>query len=318
MITYRPFKNSDPPLITDLWSNAEPIKGLMQPISISVLERHVFSKPYFDRNGLILAFEDSRLIGFVHAGFGPNEDRSDLDMNVGIVCLVMVERRDDHQIIRQDLIQRAEQYLAERGATEVRAGCVQTRSPFYLGLYGGSDMAGILESDIHNSATFAELNYETDQRSRLMARQVGNYRAPVDRRQIINKRSYVANVVYDVRSRSWWEACQFGQTDRIRFFLRPRSGGPSVGEVTFWDMGMLNPTSGGQLALGLINLKIDPEHRRSGLGMFLVTDAIRQLQPTGVGTILAQATDDLDAAHPFFEKLGFDTVDWGSSLHKSL
>ena len=290
----------------------------MQPISVAVLERHVFSKPYFDRNGLIVAYEESRLIGFIHAGFGPNSDRSDLEMGIGVVCLVMVEQRDDHMEIRRSLIEKAEQYVADRGASEVRAGCIKTSSPFYLGLYGGSDMAGILESDAHNFQVFADMNYQPESRTQLMALQIANYKAPMDRRQIMNKRSYVVDVDYDVRSRSWWEACQFGQTDRIRFDLRRRTGGAPVGEVTLWDMGMLNPTTGGQPALGLIDLEIVGDHRRKGLGMFLVTDAIRQLQTSGVGTVLAQSRDGVDAVGPFFEKLGFETVDWGCSMNKSL
>ena len=318
MITYRPFRNNDPPALTQLWSSVEPVKGLMQPISASVLERHVFSKPYFDRSGLILAFEDSRLIGFSHAGFGPNADRSDLDMSIGVVCLVMVEPRQDHMDVRKGLIEQAEQYLVARGASEIRAGCIQTSSPFYLGLYGGSDMAGILESDPSNLQAFSDMNYVSERRNRLVARQVASYRAPIDRRQIMNKRAYIVDVDFDVRSRSWWEACQFGQTDRIRFDLRRRTGGTSVGEVTFWDMGMLNPTAGGQLALGLIDMEIIGEHRRSGLGTFLVTDAIRQLKTTGVGAVLAQTREGDEAAGPFFEKLGFETVDWGCELRKPL
>ena len=318
MITYRPFRNSDPPTLTKLWSSVDPIKGLMQPMSVAVLERHVFSKPYFDRHGLILAFEESRLIGFVHAGFGPNHDRSDLEMSIGVVCLVMVEQRPDHMEFRRGLVEQAEKYLIARGATKVSAGCVQTSSPFYLGLYGGSDMAGILESDVHNTQVFSEMGYQVARRNRLMARDVASYRAPMDRRQIMNKRTYVVNVEYDVRSRNWWEACQFGQTDRIRFDLRRRTGGTPVGEVTFWDMGMLNPTANGQMALGLLDLEITSEHRRKGLGTFLATDAMRQLKNTGAGIVLAQTCEVDEAASPFFEKLGFSNADRGCALIKQL
>ncbi|MCA9215418.1 MAG: GNAT family N-acetyltransferase [Planctomycetales bacterium] len=316
MITFRSFRNSDPPSIAQLWTNAEPVQGLMQPMSVAVLERHVFSRPYFDRHGMILAFEHERLVGFVHAGFGPNQNRSDLDMSVGVVCLVMTEQRDDHMEIRRALVERAEAYLQERGAKEIRAGCICTSSPFYLGLYGGSDMAGILESDKHNTALFEQMNYTAVRRTLLLSRSVANYRAPIDRRQLMVKRSYIVDVDFDVRSRSWWEACQFGQTDRIRFELRKRTGGPSLGEVTFWDMGMLDPARGGALALGLIDLEIVADVHRSGLGTFLVTDAFRQLQSTGVGQVLAQTAEGDEVANAFFAKLGFQTVDRGASLSK--
>ena len=50
-------------------------------MSVSVLERHVFSKPFFDRQGFILALQDGKLVVFVHAGFGPNEQLSDISMD---------------------------------------------------------------------------------------------------------------------------------------------------------------------------------------------------------------------------------------------
>ena len=45
----------------------------MQPMSIAVLERYVLSKPTFDPQGLIVATDEDKLVGFAHAGFGPDE-----------------------------------------------------------------------------------------------------------------------------------------------------------------------------------------------------------------------------------------------------
>ena len=49
-------------------------------MSLSLVEAAVFSKPYFDRQGVIVAVDEGRVVGFAHAGFGPTADRSAIDM----------------------------------------------------------------------------------------------------------------------------------------------------------------------------------------------------------------------------------------------
>jgi hypothetical protein len=68
LITFRTFRNSDPPRLAELWRSQPPQRGLMQPMSAGLFERLVLSKPYFDRDGLILAVNDDRIVGFVCFG----------------------------------------------------------------------------------------------------------------------------------------------------------------------------------------------------------------------------------------------------------
>ena len=77
MIHYRPFSNTDPPLLAELWRSCAN-RPLVQPLTAAMLEELVLNKPYFDREGLWLAVEDDKPQGFVHAGFGPSEDESTL------------------------------------------------------------------------------------------------------------------------------------------------------------------------------------------------------------------------------------------------
>ena len=51
------------------------LQTLMQPVTANLLEQLVFSKPYFDPAGLIIALVDNVPVGFVHAGFGANVSR---------------------------------------------------------------------------------------------------------------------------------------------------------------------------------------------------------------------------------------------------
>ena len=78
MIHFRPFRNTDPPALVDIWRSQPPLRRRAQGIDVTAMERFVFSKPYFEREGLIVAEEAGRPVGFVHAGFGPVEDGSTL------------------------------------------------------------------------------------------------------------------------------------------------------------------------------------------------------------------------------------------------
>ena len=72
MIAFRCFRNDDPPRLADTWRCADLGPAAVQPMTSALLEACVFSKPYFDREGLLVAVDGARVVGFAHAGFGPN------------------------------------------------------------------------------------------------------------------------------------------------------------------------------------------------------------------------------------------------------
>ena len=122
MIRFRTFRNSDPPLLADLWRSASLGPLAMQPMSTALLETAVFSKPYFDRHGLIVAYNEKQIVGFAHAAFGPNADRSALDHSTGSIVMLVVPPQPDEPAIAAGLIERARGYLHQQGASTVLAG----------------------------------------------------------------------------------------------------------------------------------------------------------------------------------------------------
>src|SRR5262249_11990691 len=90
MARIRHFRNDDPPALAALWSDAALGRGTYPLASLIPLERFVFSKPYFDRAGLLIAEEAGQVVGFAHAGFGPNEAESALDRTRGVLCAIAV------------------------------------------------------------------------------------------------------------------------------------------------------------------------------------------------------------------------------------
>ena len=117
MVHYRSFRNTDPPALVEIWNEAFIGRGAGRLRHSSVLERHVFAKPYFDAAGLIVAEENGTLAGFAHAGFGPNQRETILSKAAGVVSIVAVRPAFQRKGIGTELLTRAEAYLKERGAT---------------------------------------------------------------------------------------------------------------------------------------------------------------------------------------------------------
>jgi GNAT superfamily N-acetyltransferase len=315
LIQYRSFLNSDPPAIADIWRSQPPLRGLVQPMSPMVFERVVLAKPYFDRHGLIIAVDDGRPVGFAHAGFGPNEDYSNVCTDVGVTCMLLVVPRDDRAVIRSALLARSEEYLRGRGARTLYGGEVFPYSPFYLGLYGGSDMPGVLISDAETLQCYRSASYAEIERRFVMQRSVAGFRPPVDRRQMQIRRQFQVLATADLKSDNWWEACTIGQTERTWFSLQGRVAAKACGHVVTWDIEPL-ASGWGVRAAGIAQLQIEEPSRRQGLALFLLGEALRQLQSEGVTLAEVQIPEGDLATHSLFAKLDFSEVDQGIVLRK--
>ncbi len=291
------------------------MRGLAQPMSTSLLENLVFWKPYFDREGLIVAVEDDRLVGFVHAGFGPNEQRDSCSVELGVTCLLMTPPHAERETIATELLARSERYLRERGGRVLYGGGIRPLDPYYLGLYGGSELPGILASDTLGQEVFRRGGYREIDRCIVLQRELAGFRPEVDRCPMQVRRRYNVEAVFDPLAADWWEACTVGQTERTRFDLVPRSGGPAVGHATFWSMEPLS-SCWGVHAMGLSELDIDESLRRQGLATFLVGEALRQVQTHGVTLVEVQAMQHNTAALGLYRKTGFQQVDEGVVFRK--
>ena len=131
----------------DLWNRAQPDAGAVRPLNVHEFDALVMGKIGFDHKGLIVAESDGRVVGYAHAGFGPCEPQGPsqaLDTQMGSVVMLLVEPGWDDPDLERGLFREAENYLKRRGATVVYAGGQYPVNPFYWGLYGGSEFAGVL------------------------------------------------------------------------------------------------------------------------------------------------------------------------------
>jgi ribosomal protein S18 acetylase RimI-like enzyme len=308
LVQLRPFRNVDAPLLADVWRSQPGQRGLAQPITAATIEELVLSKNVFEREGLILAVDGGQPLGFVHAGFGPRDDLAGGSTQTGIISMLMLRSPELHNSLATELLARGESYLRGRGARTFWAGGVERRDPFYLGLYGGSEMCGILNSDARSQQLYASHGYEEAGRTLVLQRELSRFRPVVDRTQMQVRRRMCVQTTPDPPAKNWWDASTLGSFERVRWELQARDArAPSAG-VTFWQMQPLS-ASWGVRAAGLVDLDVLPAERRQGLATFLLGEAFRQLAAQGISLVEAQVDASDAPAYRLFCKLGFEAVD---------
>ncbi len=241
-IHFRHFRNADPPALVAVWQSRAGQPGLSPAFGIEVFEQFVLAKTFFDPEGLILACDGDRVLGFAHAAFGANDTEDGISTELGTTVLLVVRPDCDEAQVAAGLLEHSEAYLQRRGAKVLYGGGIRPLNGFYLGLYGGSELPGVLESDSVAQQAFASHGYREIDRTLLFRRTLNTFEAVVDRRQMQVRRQMLVEVLLDPPPRTWWEACTLGQFDLVRFALVPRTGGTAVASATFRRMELVPTT----------------------------------------------------------------------------
>jgi ribosomal protein S18 acetylase RimI-like enzyme len=314
VISYRTFRNGDPPALVDIWKRCPASRGLAARVTLSVFDQLVFAKPYFEHHGLILAFDEQLPVGFVHAGFGPNEDRNDLDRRRGVVSMLMVTEHTASEEIARELLNRAEQYLGAT-ANEIFAIGVGEICPFYLGLYGGCGLPGVLQSDVTRQTIFRAAGFEEIDCVKVFQRPLLGFRPPVHRLLMQFRRTTEIDVKLDPPARDWWSACTTAGFDQFRYELTSQADNRDLAQATLWSMEALSK-GWGEHALGLFDISVASAENREALAIHLLAEAMKQASDLGMTCVEGQAMQRDVAAINVFEQLGFQQIDTGTVLRK--
>ncbi len=315
MIRYRPFLNCDPPAISEIWCAQSPQRGLMQPMTPAVLDQMVLAKPYFDRDGLIIAEQDGKPIGFVHAGFAVAADGNGLDHGRGASCLLMVAPGEHRLAIGQALLAESEQYLVARGAQRLYGGGCDSMAAYYFGLYGGCRLCGVMQTDAQQGRIFREAGFVEREKTLVLHRDLAGYRPVVNREIMQLRRQCQLQRAGDAVAANWWEASSLGQIDQVRFELVNRRGDEQLGQVSYWDIEPL-ASSWGVHAMGMLDLKVSENAQRAILATFLLGETIRELQSFGVTLVEVQVDEGDDELVTVCMNLGFQQVDVGVQFER--
>jgi ribosomal protein S18 acetylase RimI-like enzyme len=323
VIHYRPFRNTDPPGLVEVWNDAATARGAFPLRTPGMLERWVFSKPYFEHDALIVA-EDvpaggdgpRRVVGFALSGFGPNPDHTALDPTKGVICTVVVRPTDRKHRVGHELFRRAEAFLTARGATDIRVGAQWPNNPYLFGLYGGSNSPGLLESDPDVEPFMKAVGYERADAVRVFQRKLDRPLDVADPRFGLIRRRYEVQLLKAAVIASWWEECVWGGLEPAEFRLVDKLTNLPAARATAWELEGFG-WRWNYPSAGIIDVQVRPDLRQQGLAKFLVSHILRFLQDQffGIGELQAKADDP--AAVKLCESVGFEPVDVGYVYKKA-
>jgi hypothetical protein len=286
-------------------------------MSAALWEQCVLAKTYFDADGLIVATDGARPIGFVHAGFGPTENGDELDYAHGVICRLLVGPHEDRPVVMTELLSAGEHYLVQSGAKDASVGNVDPLGPFYLGLYGSSLQVGVLQSDPAQLHFYREHDYEPSGERIVMQKSLSSYRCPVDRDQVKYRKQYDICANSDPLGQTWWESCATSHLERNSFQLTPKCGGVPVAAAVTANLDPLGQSWGVQAA-GFESVTALSEAWRDGTALLLVAEAMKTLHCQGVMLMEAVIDDPDSPLAQVLKTLGFKEVDRGVILRKTL
>jgi ribosomal protein S18 acetylase RimI-like enzyme len=310
VITYRTFRNWDPPTLVALWNASVASRGAARTIEVQDLDRLVFSKPYFDPKGIILAEEDERAIGFVHAGFGASDDEGQLSRNFGVIAMLVVRPEQRRRGIARELVRRAEAYLRAGGSTVIYAGSMHPLDPFYLGLYGGSELPGILKSDTAANQLFQSLGYKAVDECLVLQRNLSAPLVITDPKAKAWSRQVAFEVVPQAAPPDWWTACRYAALEFSDFVVRIKSTGRVAARARGWEMYPVQKSWGAE-AVGIVDVSVEQEFRQQGVGTFLMVQILRHYRENGLKLAEVQTMARNTVACRLFQRIGFREIDRG-------
>jgi ribosomal protein S18 acetylase RimI-like enzyme len=225
--------------------------------------------------------------------------------------------RADHRndALADELLSRAEAYLRARGAKVIYGGGIRPLNAYYLGLYGGSELPGVLVTDPVLGPACLRNAYREIDRVSILELELAAFRAPVTREQRQLRRSMITREFYAPSPRTWWETCTYGDFERMRLTLEAAGSDEPVASVSFWDIEPLS-TRWGVPTVGMLDLDVIGGRRRQGLATFLLAEAFTLLRNRGIVRVEAQSMQANAPALALYEKLGFTKVDEGVVYRK--
>ncbi len=313
----RPFRNADPPRIVHFWENCANYTWLYRPLTLDLLEQHVLAKIYFDPRGFILAWEDSQLVGFAHAGFGPQDDRSAINREIGIVCIALTALEEQNTGLLEELICYCEQYLRENGAKCVFGGGFSDFEPFWLGLYGGPRLPGILDEHQAVQDAFRELGFQVSHHTQLYRLSLGDFVYPFAQVPLAHQRNFKVMRLDSPPPMSWWQASLISGLELEYYAAVPVAGGAPVawGSVRSLE---LSRAAGLGSCVGLMDLVVHPSCRGRNLEIYLLAEIARHLARQGAHWLEVHAHDWLPASHQLCQTLKMNLGPKGTVFLKRL
>ncbi len=310
MIRHRPYRNGDSPALADLWNRCLAARPTTRPLSSHEFDALIPGKLGFDREGLIVAELDDRLVGYVHAGFGPIDPHGPsraMDTSLGAILVLVIDESLAGLGEAKALFHEAETYLEKRGAQVLYAGGQYPLNPFYWGLYGGSEYSGILGNDALFLDVIRAAGYQAVGESIVLESSLAGPE-PRDTRSALVRRHHRVEIEADVLFPAWWDSLCLGLFRPTRLRLVDRI--TEQAHATLWTWECITELQPDQrrMTTGLVNLEVDPTHRRRGFARYLIQEAWKNAQKQLCDVLSVQTSITNLPALGLYHSMGFTEV----------
>jgi ribosomal protein S18 acetylase RimI-like enzyme len=289
----------------EIWNEAFTGRGAVRLRNTSPLERFVFAKPIFDPAGLFVAEENNRRLGFAHAAMTQADQPG-----VGVICALGVRPETRRRGIGTELLRRCENYLRERGAKTLHAGPHWPFNPFYPGLYGGCDSPGFLASDPQAEPFFLRHQYEVSLKTLVMQRLLDQPMKIIDPRFAPHRQRFQVRACSPRSLHGYWKECILGFLDPLELQLEDKQAGTVAAVSLVWEMDLFGQRWN-RPAIGIMGFEVEPKLRRLGIGKFLLSQLLRQVQEQYFEIAEVHLRQDNQPAIQFLKSLAFEHIDTG-------
>ena len=116
--------------------------------------------------------------------------------------------------------------------------------------------------------------------------------------------------------KDWWQECTVGVVEPLEFRLEDKNGRIKARALA-WEMEGFS-SRWGWPAVGVIDFVVDAAARRLGLGKYLLTSILKQLQDQYFQTVEVQIDETNTSAIEFLGPLGFQQIDLGRVYAKDV
>ena len=322
MLVVRPFRNTDPAILVDIWNRVFSTgdSALVQ-ISLDLLYEHVLGLPFFDSTGLLIAFDDDRPVGFAHAAFGPNGSGSNIDMGTGVIPLVLVVPSYPNAAeLTRLFVTQCEDYLVARGANVIFGSSTRPSASFYSGLYGGSEPLGVCNSNENLIHAYEGLGFNSIFGTARFRQDLRKYRPPFTPKSVAWRRKLKVKYSDKYPMQAWFRACVSSHFNWFGAEAISDSQAEPVAKLSIRishpmekaNLGVMTPT-----AAALVCVDVDQAYRQKGVATFLIGESIRHLvSEHHTNVIETMSTNTSGPFAALLRRLGWEEFDRGQIFIK--
>lgn len=299
MISIRPFRNTDVPVVVRLWNEQRADAGLRMPLSAALLEVAILNRTFFDPHQLLIASTEGECRGFVH-WVTSAEDASD-----AVVANLAVPGGRLRDEVAGALLQAAVDAARCAGARRILVGQAPEHWTGYAGVAVEELGGGVPEADTAMQNWAKQAGFMPQRVLLSYSLDMASYRPAYDRELIALRRTATIGRRTDLPELPFRIASAMSHLQLHRF-VAERRGGERIAEadVMTGDPEMLVVTGSSALLTRWTAVPPAP-HGSSPATRFVLASAMSELAGERVSRVQATIDETDRQSKELLQRTGF-------------